>query len=260
MAKNTHLEHLEDDIVNSGKTGGFNAINFLRELGKMLTQPSGGGLTITTKWDGAPAVVCGRDPVTGMFFVGTKSVFNKTAPKLGFNHEMIDYHYPNSGLNKLLKICFDHLINIGITGVLQGDLPRAGRDAGAVGGARLAAADDLLAGDDHAPRADAARGRDRGHAARAAPDAHVVQRLRSDGHVERRALERHGRGAALLGRRLHRVRRAVRVVLAVRRGGPVVRHNQRLPDLPAQAWGLGEHLARRDPVPVLQREWRDGAS
>ena len=122
MAKNTHLEHLEDDIVNSGKTGGFNAINFLRELGKMLTQPSGGGLTITTKWDGAPAVVCGTDPVNGMFFVGTKSVFNKTAPKLGFNHEMIDYHYPNPGLNKLLKICFDHLINIGITGVLQGDL------------------------------------------------------------------------------------------------------------------------------------------
>jgi hypothetical protein len=40
MAKNTHLEHLEDDIINQGKQGGFNAINFLREFGKMLSLAS----------------------------------------------------------------------------------------------------------------------------------------------------------------------------------------------------------------------------
>ena len=39
--QNTHLEHIEDDIVNSGKSGGFNAINFLESLGKMLSQPMG---------------------------------------------------------------------------------------------------------------------------------------------------------------------------------------------------------------------------
>ena len=27
-AKNTHLEHLEDDIINNGVVGGRNAINF----------------------------------------------------------------------------------------------------------------------------------------------------------------------------------------------------------------------------------------
>ena len=48
MAKNTHLEHLEDDIVNSGKIGGFNAIKFLRELGKMLSEPTS-NIRITTK-------------------------------------------------------------------------------------------------------------------------------------------------------------------------------------------------------------------
>ena len=37
---NTHLEHLEDDILNNGSAGGKNAVAFLRELGQMLTEPS----------------------------------------------------------------------------------------------------------------------------------------------------------------------------------------------------------------------------
>ena len=68
MAKqNTHLEHLEDDILNQGSNGGRNAIAFLRELGKMLTEPVS-GVGVTTKWDGAPAVICGKHPTTGRFF------------------------------------------------------------------------------------------------------------------------------------------------------------------------------------------------
>ena len=30
--KNTHLEHLEDDIINRGAVGGDNAINFLKSV------------------------------------------------------------------------------------------------------------------------------------------------------------------------------------------------------------------------------------
>ena len=30
--KNTHLEHLEDDIINNGYAGGQNAIAFLKSL------------------------------------------------------------------------------------------------------------------------------------------------------------------------------------------------------------------------------------
>ena len=51
MAANTHLEHLEDDILNNGTAGGKNAIAFLRELGQMLTEPNS-TIRITTKWDG----------------------------------------------------------------------------------------------------------------------------------------------------------------------------------------------------------------
>ena len=80
MAKNTHLEHLEDDIVIQGKKGGINAIRMLRELGKMLTEPNS-SMRVTTKWDGAPAIICGIDPSTGYFFVGTKSVFKRTPDK-----------------------------------------------------------------------------------------------------------------------------------------------------------------------------------
>jgi len=120
MAKNTHLEHLEDDIVNSGKTGGFNAIKFLRELGKMLSEPTS-SIRITTKWDGAPAVVCGRTPENGAFFVGTKSVFAKTNPKLMFNNEMIDSVY-SGNLAIILKECLKYFSQLGITGVIQGDL------------------------------------------------------------------------------------------------------------------------------------------
>ena len=121
MAKNTHLEHLEDDIVNQGKAGGLNSIKMLRELGKMLTEPSS-SVNITTKWDGAPAIVCGTDPITGYFFVGTKSVFNKTNPKIMYSKNQIIGEYQNQpGVSKILKDCLTYLPSLGISGVVQGD-------------------------------------------------------------------------------------------------------------------------------------------
>ena len=82
--QNTHLEHLEDSIINDGSKGGRNAINFLKSLKKMLTSNIGGKLNVTVKWDGAPAVVCGINPENNKFFVGTKAVFNKT-PKINYS-------------------------------------------------------------------------------------------------------------------------------------------------------------------------------
>ena len=58
----------------------------------MLGQQESAGF-MQTKWDGAPSVVCGVDPVSELFFVGTKSVFNKTEPKLCFSEEAIDNYY-----------------------------------------------------------------------------------------------------------------------------------------------------------------------
>ena len=122
MAKNTHLEHLEDDILNLGSEGGRSAISFLKSLGSMLSV--GDSRTtprITTKWDGAPAVICGVDPERNRFFVGTKSVFAKTAPKLCFSDDMIDAWY-SGNLASMLKDSLKYFSQLGIKGVIQGDL------------------------------------------------------------------------------------------------------------------------------------------
>ena len=57
--KNTHLEHLEDNILNGGSEGGKEAVAFLRSLGQDVRSRSGADARVTVKWDGAPAIVCG---------------------------------------------------------------------------------------------------------------------------------------------------------------------------------------------------------
>jgi hypothetical protein len=122
MSKNTHLEHLEDDIFNDGYDGAQNSIRFLESLIDMLTTGHGGADTkVTVKWDGAPAIICGTDPESDMFFVGTKSVFNKNNPKLCYSHDDIDSFYDGE-LNDKLKKTFDQLSQLPIKGVIQGDL------------------------------------------------------------------------------------------------------------------------------------------
>ena len=123
MAKNTHLEHLEDDIFNQGSAGATNAVNFLKSLRDMLTENSGGSaIKVTTKWDGAPAIVCGKNPQNGKFFVGTKSVFNKTDPKIVYTAADADRFYAGSTVALILKRCLEYLSTLPIDGVLQGDL------------------------------------------------------------------------------------------------------------------------------------------
>ena len=123
MAKNTHLEHLEDDIFNSGTAGVTNSINFLKSLRDMLTEGDGGlAMKVTTKWDGAPAIVCGRNPQDGRFFVGTKSVFNKTNPKVVYSEADADRLYPGQTVGGILKNCLERLSTLPIQGVLQGDV------------------------------------------------------------------------------------------------------------------------------------------
>ena len=118
--KNTHLEHLEDDIINRGSQGGVNAVNFLNAVRNMLAGNVGGKLNMSVKWDGAPAVFCGQNPENGKFFVGTKSVFNKT-PKINYTTSDIRRNHGGELANKLM-ICLRELPKLGLSGVYQGDL------------------------------------------------------------------------------------------------------------------------------------------
>lgn len=115
-----HLEHLEDEMLNYGVDGCMAAVSFLKELAKMLGHQKSSGF-MQTKWDGAPSVICGTDPQTGMFFVGTKSVFAKTAPKLCYSEEQIDGWYEGD-LAEKLKYSLRYFSQLGIDGVIQGDL------------------------------------------------------------------------------------------------------------------------------------------
>ena len=117
--KNTHLEHLEDDIINRGAKGGENAINFLKSVRNMLAGSSG-GVNMTVKWDGAPAIICGVNPENGKFFVGTKSVFNKT-PKINYTTRDIARNHGGVVADKL-RVCLANLSRLNIKGILQGDL------------------------------------------------------------------------------------------------------------------------------------------
>ena len=117
--KNTHLEHLEDDIINRGAVGGENAVNFLKAVRNMLAG-SGKGTNMTVKWDGAPAIICGINPENGKFFVGTKSVFNKT-PKINYTTSDIRSNHGGE-VAKKLQVCLANLSRLNIKGILQGDL------------------------------------------------------------------------------------------------------------------------------------------
>ena len=91
--KNTHIEHPEDSILN----GDLSVLNWFTENGK-----------ISAKIDGAPAIVWGRNPASGNFFVGTKSVFNKVKIKINESHEDIDKNHEGNVAN-ILHECFDNL-------------------------------------------------------------------------------------------------------------------------------------------------------
>ena len=120
-AKNLHLEHLEDEVLNNGVKGTRGAINFLQSLRDMLAGNVKSSVNVTVKWDGAPAVFAGINPENGQFFVGTKGVFNKNA-KINYSHEDIDRNHPGSGLNHKLKVALTELSKLGIKDVLQGDM------------------------------------------------------------------------------------------------------------------------------------------
>ncbi len=116
-----HLEHLEDEMLNYGVEGCKSAVAFLQELRKMLGCDNSTGF-MQTKWDGAPSLVCGKDPKNGLFFVGTKAVFNKD-PKLCYSPDQIDRWYGDrADLATKLKLALQYFKGLGIDGVIQGDL------------------------------------------------------------------------------------------------------------------------------------------
>ena len=101
--QNIHIEHPEDSILN----GDLSVLNW-------FTADS----NVTVKIDGSPAIVWGRNPSTGNFFVGTKSVFNKIKIKINESHQQIDNNHQGE-VAEILHHCFDYLPRT--NNIYQGD-------------------------------------------------------------------------------------------------------------------------------------------
>ena len=108
--KNTHLQHPEDSIL----TGDLSVLDWFLTNGE-----------VSAKIDGAPAIVWGKNPATGKFFVGTKSVFNKKLIKINEAHSDIDRNHSGNVAN-ILHHCFDCLPRI--DWIAQGDFIGFGGD------------------------------------------------------------------------------------------------------------------------------------
>lgn len=125
--KNTHMEHLEDAVLNGGVKGTRDAINLLRSLRDMLAGHADSPVNVTVKWDGAPAVFAGVDPSDGKFFVAKKGIFNKN-PKVYKTAGEVDADTTGDLATKL-KLALQYLPELGIKqGVYQGDFLYARSD------------------------------------------------------------------------------------------------------------------------------------
>jgi len=103
---NKHLEHLEDSIFDGRRVA-------LGAVKQALTCKN-----ISVKWDGAPAIVFGTNPENGMFFVGTKSVFNKKKVLINYTYDDIAKNHKGN-VADILRLCLRYLPHI--SGIVQAD-------------------------------------------------------------------------------------------------------------------------------------------
>ena len=113
------MEHIEDNVLNGGVQGARESIKFLQSLRDMLSGSSASAVSVSVKWDGAPAIFAGSDPSDGRFFVAKKGIFAKNA-KVYKSPDEVDAD-TSGDLATKLKLALKHLPALGIKGVIQGD-------------------------------------------------------------------------------------------------------------------------------------------
>jgi hypothetical protein len=108
-SKLTHLTHVEDRVIDHGSQGYDHAITHLYALHDKLKGRRLDRTDTSVKQDGAPAIIAGYHPENGKFFIGTKSIFNKT-PKINYTPADIDKNHGHApGLVAKLKDGLKHL-------------------------------------------------------------------------------------------------------------------------------------------------------
>ena len=124
MTKNTHLEHIEDLMLMFGEDGVKESFEYIDDLVRTFSGDPKNSKKFSTKWDGAPAIFCGPDPVDGEFFVAKKGIFNKT-PQLFKSISEIQQDKIADGLEKVFTYVFKYMKPLYDSGklkdVVQGD-------------------------------------------------------------------------------------------------------------------------------------------
>jgi len=112
-----HIDHLEENILNKGKQGVIEAINQIESSISYFVDES--DYKISTKFDGAPAIVAGVD-TNNKFFVASKSAFAKN-PKINYTEEDITENHGTGGLADKLKLALRYLPSLNLKGIYQMD-------------------------------------------------------------------------------------------------------------------------------------------
>jgi hypothetical protein len=119
--KNTHLNHLEDNVFLGGVNGTRDSIDFLRSFRDLLQGRSKSAVNTSVKWDGAPAIWLGPHPESGRFFVAKKSLFNKKPLYYVTADQIKNTDDLSSELKKKFLLAFEMYKNVKFDNVIQGD-------------------------------------------------------------------------------------------------------------------------------------------
>ena len=119
--KNTHLNHLEDNVFLGGVDGTRDSIDFLRKFRDLLQGKTNRAVNTSVKWDGAPAIWLGPHPVTKKFFVAKKSLFNKNALYYTSEKQIKDTKDLSDELKKKFLLAFELYKDVKFDKILQGD-------------------------------------------------------------------------------------------------------------------------------------------
>jgi phosphopantetheine adenylyltransferase len=112
-----HIDHLEENILNKGKQGVIEAIKQIESSISYFVDES--DYKISTKFDGAPAIVAGLD-TNGKFFVASKSAFARN-PKINYTDQDIIDNHGTGGLADKLKLALRYLPSLNLKGIYQMD-------------------------------------------------------------------------------------------------------------------------------------------
>lgn len=121
-AKNPHLAHLEDLVFDRGYNGAVESLKLVNGVRNMLAKGRGRRGKVTVKFDGAPAIFAGIDPVDGKFFIGTKAVLSKMPKMIKSLSDIKKFYGDTPDLGKKLAAAYKYIKPLGIKNILQGDL------------------------------------------------------------------------------------------------------------------------------------------